>query len=138
MPTYRLRDPEAQVYSRYFAAMDEDRRIELARNLLDTISKKVKVKEACRATSGLPQPARHPEQGLRRARPVRRSRVFALTIVDGVFNYAVRADVSLSRALDEKTTSYMEDARPAPRQPRQQRRSGLVLLGLPSVRQPGR
>ncbi|MBI3726079.1 cytochrome c, partial [bacterium] len=108
MPTYGFRDGEAQVFSRYFAAVDEERRLELVRPILDAIQKKVKAKE------GEPEW----EPGYQARLDIQKKvmdalekfdvrEYFNVTIVDRVFNFSSRGDVSLSRAVEEKTSAYM-------------------------------
>ncbi len=101
MPTYGFSDAGTQVFSRYFAATDEETRLVLAKPKLEAIQSKVKAKaEGFRSRLEI-QNKVYPTLDELQVREY-----FNIFIVDGVFNYAARGDVSLSRALDEKTDNY--------------------------------
>jgi cytochrome c2 len=101
MPTYGFSDAGTQIFSRYFAAMDEEMRLALAKPRLEALQANVKAKaDGYRSRVDI-QNKVYPTLDELQVREY-----FNIFIVDGVFNYTPRGDVSLSRALDEKTDSY--------------------------------
>lgn len=101
MPTYGFSDAGTQVFSRYFAAMDEEMRLALAKPKLEEIQTNVKAKTEGYRTRVDIQNRVYPALDALQVREY-----FNIMIVDGVFNYIPRGDVSLSRALDEKADFY--------------------------------
>jgi mono/diheme cytochrome c family protein len=104
MPTYGFSDAGTQVFSRYFAALDENERIAFAQKTCEEIQAKVKAKTKGYQTRLEIQNVVYPMLDTFKAREY-----FNVVIVDGVFNFAARGDVALSRALDQKTDPYMEE-----------------------------
>ncbi len=102
MPTYGFSDAGTQVFSRYFAATDEEERLAKALPILKQIQDKVKAKEP-----GFQKRLEIQNQVYPKLDDMQLREYFNVTIVDGVFNFAPRAEVSLSRALDEKTDGYV-------------------------------
>jgi cytochrome c2 len=104
MPTYGFTDAGTQVFSRYFASTDEETRLALARPVLEEIQNHVKAKDEGYRTRLDIQNKVYPALDQFQVREY-----FNIVIVDSVFNFTPRGDVSLSRALDEKTDAYFAE-----------------------------
>jgi mono/diheme cytochrome c family protein len=104
MPTYGFSDAETQLFSRYFAATDEESRLEAAAPRLDDIKSHVKAKE-----KGYQYRAEIKNRVNATLDEFQIREYFNVFIADNVCNVTERGDVSLSRALEEKTDGYAVD-----------------------------
>ncbi len=101
MPTYAFSDAETQVFSRYFAGTDEEERLDAAAPRLDDIKAHVKAKD-----KGYQYRAEIKSRVNATLDEFQVREYFNVFVADFVCNVTPRGDVSLSRALDEKTDGY--------------------------------